>query len=113
MLDDDEAGVGGGIRTGRGNRSAQRKPAPVPFLPTQIPHNLTWDRTWAAVAESYFDRLHLSCNSDKPHMVSVSTDQYSSSVYPNISDLNHMVPKENINFMMGLGGGATDYQVYA
>jgi hypothetical protein len=25
---------------------------PVPFCPPQIPYDLTWDRTWAAVVES-------------------------------------------------------------
>jgi hypothetical protein len=31
-----------------GNRSTQRKPAPVLLCPQQIPHDLTWDRTRAA-----------------------------------------------------------------
>jgi hypothetical protein len=31
-----------------GNRSTQRKSAPVRFCPPQIPYNLTWDRTQAA-----------------------------------------------------------------
>jgi hypothetical protein len=37
------------MRTGRGNRSTRRKPAPVPLYPLQMPHDLTWDRTWVAV----------------------------------------------------------------
>jgi hypothetical protein len=32
------------MRIGRGNRSTQRKPAPVPFYPPQIPYDLTWAR---------------------------------------------------------------------
>jgi hypothetical protein len=40
---DDECGVVGGMRIGRGNRSTRRKPAPVPLCPPQMPHDLTWD----------------------------------------------------------------------
>jgi hypothetical protein len=40
--DDDDCGVIGGMRIGRGNHSARRKPAPVPLCPPQIPHDLTW-----------------------------------------------------------------------
>jgi hypothetical protein len=39
----------GGIKIGRVNRSAQRKPIPAPLCPPQIPHKLVWDRTQAAV----------------------------------------------------------------
>jgi hypothetical protein len=45
---DDECGAVGGMRTGRGNRSTRRKPAPVPLCPPQIPHDLTWAWTRAA-----------------------------------------------------------------
>jgi hypothetical protein len=38
--------------TGKDNRSTRRKPAPVPFCPPQIPHDLTWARTYAATVES-------------------------------------------------------------
>jgi hypothetical protein len=38
-----------GIRTDKGNQSAWRKPAPVPCSPSQVPHSMTWDRTWADV----------------------------------------------------------------
>jgi hypothetical protein len=48
MIDDDDYGAVGGMRIGKGNRSTQRKPAPVPLCPPQIPHALTWDRTRAA-----------------------------------------------------------------
>jgi hypothetical protein len=39
---DDECETVGGMRIGRGNRSTQRKPAPVPFCSPQIPRDLTW-----------------------------------------------------------------------
>jgi hypothetical protein len=52
MVDDDECGELGGMRIGRGNRSTRRKPAPVPLCPPQIPHDLTWSQTWAAVVGS-------------------------------------------------------------
>jgi hypothetical protein len=44
------------------NRIPQRKPAPVPLSPPQIPHDLTWDRTrssaignWPLTAEIWHD----------------------------------------------------------
>jgi hypothetical protein len=52
MIDDDDYGAVGGMTIGRGNRSTRRKPAPVPLCPTQIPHDLTWDRTWATAVGS-------------------------------------------------------------
>jgi hypothetical protein len=51
MIDDAECGAVGGM-IGRRNRSAQRKPAPVPLCPPQIPHDLIRARTRAAAAES-------------------------------------------------------------
>jgi hypothetical protein len=39
-MDDDECGAVGGM-IGRGNRSTRKDPAPVPFCPPQIPHDLT------------------------------------------------------------------------
>jgi hypothetical protein len=51
MIDDDY-GAAGGMRIGRGNRSTQRKPAPVPLCPPQIPHDLTRDLTRAAAVEN-------------------------------------------------------------
>jgi hypothetical protein len=51
MIDDDDYGAVGGMRIGRGNRSTRRKPAPVPLC-SQIPHDLTWDRTRAAAVGS-------------------------------------------------------------
>jgi hypothetical protein len=44
----DECGAIDGMRIGRGDRSTQRKPAPVPLCPPQIPHDLTWARTRVA-----------------------------------------------------------------
>jgi hypothetical protein len=41
MTDDDEYGGVCGMRIGRGNRSIQREPAPVPLCPPEIPHDLT------------------------------------------------------------------------
>jgi hypothetical protein len=52
MIDDDDCGAVGGMRTGRGNRSIRRKPAPVPLCPPQIPHDLTWARTWTSAVGS-------------------------------------------------------------
>jgi hypothetical protein len=52
MTDDDECGAVGGMRIGRGSRSTRRKPAPVPFCPPQIPHDLTWARTRVAAVGS-------------------------------------------------------------
>jgi hypothetical protein len=51
MTDDDCRSVGRMI-IGRENRCTLRKPAPVPFCPPHIPHDLTWDRTRAAALES-------------------------------------------------------------
>jgi hypothetical protein len=53
MIDDDECGVVGGMRIGRGNRSTRRKPAPVPLCPPQTPHDLTWARTRAAAMKGW------------------------------------------------------------
>jgi hypothetical protein len=43
-----EHGVVRGMRTGRGNLSTRRKPAPVSLCPPKIPGDLTWDRSRAA-----------------------------------------------------------------
>jgi hypothetical protein len=48
MMDGDECGAVGGMRTGRGNWSTRRKPAPVRLCPAQIPHDLIWAWTQAA-----------------------------------------------------------------
>jgi hypothetical protein len=47
MMDDIGCETVGGM-TGRGNRSPQRKSAPVTHCPPQIPHDLTQARTRAA-----------------------------------------------------------------
>jgi hypothetical protein len=38
----DYDGEFGGMKTGRGNRSTRRKPAPAPLCPPQIPLDQTW-----------------------------------------------------------------------
>jgi hypothetical protein len=52
MIDDGDCGATGGMKIGRGNPSTRRKPAPVPLCPSQIAHDLTWARTWAAAVRS-------------------------------------------------------------
>jgi hypothetical protein len=52
MLDDGECGAVGGMRIRKGNRSTRRKTGPEPVCPPQIPHDLTWARTRAAVVGS-------------------------------------------------------------
>jgi hypothetical protein len=49
---DDECGAVGGMRIGRENGNARRKPAPVPLCPPQIPHVLIWARTRVPAVES-------------------------------------------------------------
>jgi hypothetical protein len=39
MIDEGDCGAIGGTKIGRGNRSTQRKPAPAPLCPPQIPHD--------------------------------------------------------------------------
>jgi hypothetical protein len=41
------------MKIGRGNRSTQRRLAPVSLCPPQIPHNLTWAWTQAAMVGSW------------------------------------------------------------
>jgi hypothetical protein len=55
--DDDECGAVGGMRIGTGNRSTRRKAAPLPLCPPQIPHDLTYARTWAAAVWSRLKNL--------------------------------------------------------
>jgi hypothetical protein len=38
-------------RADRGNRSTRRKPAPLSFCVSGIPHELTWDRKLAVAVE--------------------------------------------------------------
>jgi hypothetical protein len=49
MLDDDECGVVGGMRIGRGTEVLREN---LPLCPPQIPHGLTWPRNQATVVES-------------------------------------------------------------
>jgi hypothetical protein len=48
----DDDGEFGGMKIGRGNRSTQRKPAPAPLSPPQIPLDQTLARTQAAAVGS-------------------------------------------------------------
>jgi hypothetical protein len=50
--DDGDCGAVSGMKIGRRNRSTRRKPASVPLCSPQIPHDLTWARTWAATVGS-------------------------------------------------------------
>jgi hypothetical protein len=45
------------MRIGKGKLNAQRKPAPLPFCPPEIPHDLTWDRTFVVALESQTNHL--------------------------------------------------------
>jgi hypothetical protein len=49
---DAECGAIGGNTICRANRSTRRKPAPVPLCPSQIPHDLTQDRSRVAAVGS-------------------------------------------------------------
>jgi hypothetical protein len=42
IIDEENCGAIGGMKTGRRNRSTRRKPAPAPLRPPQIPHAQTW-----------------------------------------------------------------------
>jgi hypothetical protein len=52
MIDEGDCGAIGGMKTGRGNRSTRRNPAPAPLCPPQLPHDQTRARTRAAALES-------------------------------------------------------------
>jgi hypothetical protein len=52
MIDEGDCGAIGGMKIGRGNRSARRKPARAPLCPPQIPHDQTRARTRAAAVGS-------------------------------------------------------------
>jgi hypothetical protein len=74
----DEYGAFGGMWIGRGKRSTQREPAPLPHCPPQIPHDLTWDQTWAATVGNR--RLTPDLRHSKPvnfliHIHALSTQQ--------------------------------------
>jgi hypothetical protein len=49
---DDVCGAVSGMKIGRGNQSTQRKPAPAPLCPPQIPLDQTQDQTQAAAVGS-------------------------------------------------------------
>jgi hypothetical protein len=52
MTREGEFGAMRGMKIGRGNRNTQRKPAPAPHCPPQIPLDQTQDRTRAAAVGS-------------------------------------------------------------
>jgi hypothetical protein len=52
MIDDGDYGAVGGMKSGRGNCSTRRKPAPMPVCPPQIPHDQTLAQTQAAAVGS-------------------------------------------------------------
>jgi hypothetical protein len=58
MIHDGDCGTIGGLNIGRGNRSTQRKPAPVPHCPPQIPHDQT--RAWTQASAVGSQRLTTS-----------------------------------------------------
>jgi hypothetical protein len=51
-IDEGDCGAIDGMKTGRGNRSTRRKPAPAPLCPPQIPHDQT-----RAIAQAFSRRL--------------------------------------------------------
>jgi hypothetical protein len=53
MIDEGDCGAIGGMKTGRGNRSTRRKPAPAPLCPPHISHVRTRARTRAASVGSW------------------------------------------------------------
>jgi hypothetical protein len=52
MIEEGDCEAIGGMNIGRGNRSTQRKPAPTPLYPLQIPHDQNRARTRAAAVGS-------------------------------------------------------------
>jgi hypothetical protein len=52
MIDEGDCGAIGGMKSGRGNRSTRRKPAPAPFCSPQIPLDQTRAQTRAAAVGS-------------------------------------------------------------
>jgi hypothetical protein len=64
VIDDGDYEAIGGMKIRRGNQSTRSKPVPAPFCPSQIPHNLTWDRAWSAAVGSR--RLSASVTA-RPH----------------------------------------------
>jgi hypothetical protein len=59
MIDDGDFGAIDGMRIGSGDRSTQRKPAPVQLCLPQIPHDLTRAPTWPATVGSQSILLYL------------------------------------------------------
>jgi hypothetical protein len=70
--DDDEHGIVGGMKIGKGNCSTQRKAASVPLCTPQIPCDLTWDRIQATTVGSW--RLTTCAMALPISTVSIMTD---------------------------------------
>jgi hypothetical protein len=58
MARDDECGADGGMRIGRGNQSTETT-SPVPLSPPQMPHDMTWNQTWATLVGSQLTQKSL------------------------------------------------------
>jgi hypothetical protein len=52
MTDDGDCGAISGMKIGRGKRSTRRKPTPVSFCTSKVPHDQTRARTRAAALGS-------------------------------------------------------------
>jgi hypothetical protein len=52
MIDAGDCGAIGGMKFGRGNRNTRSKADPAPLWQPQIPHDLAWARTRAAMMGS-------------------------------------------------------------
>jgi hypothetical protein len=68
MLDDGECEAVGGMRIDRGDRSTRRKPAPMSLCPPQIPHDMTWARTWPAAVHLYHSITHSLTHRAEPFL---------------------------------------------
>jgi hypothetical protein len=73
----------GGMMVGKGNRSARRKPAPLPLCPQQTPHaclNANLGRLGGkpkTICLSYDKALSLSCHGARNYEVPFSIDYFS------------------------------------
>jgi hypothetical protein len=48
------------------------KPIAVPLCPTQVPHGVTWDRTWASAMRSSYLGLNIESSEGIHYIVDVS-----------------------------------------
>jgi hypothetical protein len=79
MIDYGDGGAIGGMNIGRRIRSTQRKPAPVPFYPLQIPHDHIQARhninkiTWTSPDGKYHNKIvHIMIAGDGIYVYLVS-----------------------------------------